>query len=313
MISYARYPSPALQTLLMPGEFLAPLVDLHGRKCGGTELDVHVRAEDEVQVYCGLSTILAVRRLRRPEGNVMATAHDTYAKQPCARSAGLFRRWGTRERGFDAAVDAYVEAVKVNPSFTVGEGAVQSRWSRVVDPWVPFDREAMLAYESAEDREELTAFPEVHAARAAIETEAGQNGRRKLEGGPRKVDQLALDSEGRLVLLELKEASANDDKVYYAPLQLLQYVWEWHHALECVRADLQTLIGARVAVGLTPASRARLSGDIRPAVGFGADRRTAEVKRRYNVVLEVANAHLPPGVGGIETWECPENGPERLG
>ena len=297
----------------MPGKFLALLVDLHGRKCGGTELDVHFRAEDEVQVYCGLSTILAVRRLRRPSGYLSVRAHETYTKQRRARSTRILRRWRIGAGGFSEAVDAYVAAVKVNPSFTVGEGAVQSRWSRVVEPWIPFDREAVLAYESAEARQEVTAFPEVQAARKAIETEAGQNGWRKLEGGPRKVDQLALDSEGRLVLLELKEASANDDKVYYAPLQLLQYVWQWHGALEVVRADLQRLIDARVAVGLMRASSARFTGGVRAAVGFGADRRTSEVRRRYNVALDVANAHLPPGVVDIETWKHSENGPERIG
>ena len=311
-IGYPRYPSPELQALLMPGEFLAPLMDLNGRKFRGMELDVHFRAKDEIQVYCGLSRILAVRRLRGPDGYVVAKAHTTYAKQPCAKSTGLLRRWRCGERGLSEATELYLNGVKVNPRFTEGEGAVQSRWSRVEEPWVPFDREAVLAYESREHREEVTAFPEVQSARVAIQAEAGRSGWKKPQGRPRKTDQLALDTDGRLVLLELKEASANDDKVYYAPLQLLEYVWEWHAGLEAVRADLQELIDARVAVGLTPASSARLIGGIRAAVGFGADWRTAEVKRRYSVVLDIANAHLPPGVAAIETWEHGEDGPRRL-
>ena len=311
-IGYPRYPSPELQALLMPGEFLAPLIDLNGRKFRGMELDVHLRAEDEIHVYWGLSRMLTVRRLRRPNGYVTVKAHDTYTEQPCARSIGLFRRWGRRERGLSEAIDGYLNGVKVNPRFTQGEGAVQSRWSRVEKPWIPFDREAVLAYESREHREAVKQFPEVQAAREVIEAQARQRGWKKPQGRPRKTDQLALDSDGRLVLLELKEASTNDDKVYYAPLQLLEYVWEWHAGLKAVRADLQKLIDARVAVGLTPPTSVRLMGCIRAAVGFGADLRTPEVKRRYEVVLDVANAHLPPGVAGIETWAFADNGPRRL-
>ena len=92
----------------------------------------------------------------------------------------------------------------------------------------------------------------------------------------------------------------------------MEYVWEWHAGLETVRGDLQELIDARVAVGLTPPGRAVLMGGIRAAVGFGADLRTPEVKRRYNIALDIANAHLPPGVAGIETWEHTDNGPCRL-
>ena len=311
-VSYPRSPSADLRALLMPGKFLAPLIDLHGRKFRGMELDVHLRAEDEIHVYWGLSRMLTVRRLRRPNGYVTVKAHDTYAKQPCARSTGLFRRWESCERGLSQAIEAYLNGVKVNPRFTEGEGAVQSRWSRLKEPWVPFDREAVLAYESREHREAVKQFPEVQAAREVIQAQARQRGWKKPQGGPRKTDQLALDSDGRLVLLELKEASTNDDKVYYAPLQLLEYVWEWHAGLEAVRGDLQELIDARVAVGLTPPGRAVLMGGIRAAVGFGADLRTPEVKRRYDIALDIANAHLPPGVAGIETWEHTDNGPRRL-
>ena len=72
--------------------------------------------------------------------------------------------------------------------------------------------------------------------------------------GARKVDQLAIDPEGRLVLIELKDAEANDDRLYYVPVQLLQYLWEWHGALEIVQTDLRELIEARATFGLMAAS-----------------------------------------------------------
>ena len=65
-ISCLRAPSDGLRKLLMPGGFLEPLMALNGRKFNGAELDVHFRINDEVQVYCGLTVILAVKRLQRP-------------------------------------------------------------------------------------------------------------------------------------------------------------------------------------------------------------------------------------------------------
>ena len=138
----------------------------------------------------------------------------------------------------------YLNGVKVNPRFTEGDGVVQSRWFRVEEHWVPFDREAVLAYESTDYREEVTAIPEVQRARVAIEAESLPSGWKKPEGVPRKIDRLAVDSCGRLALLEVKESSADAESVYYAPLQLLDYVWDWHDALEVIWADLQRLIDA---------------------------------------------------------------------
>ena len=118
----------------------------------------------------------------------------------------------------------------------------------------------------------------------------------------REIDQLAVDADGRLVLLELKDASAGSASAYYTPFQLLQYVWEWHDALECVRGRLQDLVDARVTLGLTPGTVSRLTGGIRAAVCFGEDLRIREVRRRYELVLDAANRHLPPCVPRMETW-----------
>ena len=110
-----------------------------------------------------------------------------------------------------------------------------------------------------------------------------------------------MDPEGRLVVLELKNAGAGSASVFYSPYQLLHYVWEWHSALETVRPQLQAVINARVDLGLTPSWVPRLTGGIRAAMGFGADRRSPEVKRRYGEVLRIVKQHLPPEVSPIET------------
>ena len=112
----------------------------------------------------------------------------------------------------------------------------------------------VLNYESTEHREKSKIFPAVKAAFKSIQAVAGDNRWKGLKLGARKVDQLAIDPEGRLVLIELKDAEANDDRLYYVPFRLLQYLWEWHGALEVVQTDLRELIEARATFGLMAAS-----------------------------------------------------------
>jgi len=115
-----------------------------------------------------------------------------------------------------------------------------------------------------------------------------------------EADQLAVDADGTLVIIELKDGSKSS--VYYAPFQLLQYVWEWHEAFAAVRHRLQGLLDARVELGLTPSAVPRIGHCIRALVGFGEDRPSREVSRRYATVRDVVNTHLPPGVRKVETW-----------
>ncbi len=297
---YERTPSPELRALLAPGGFLAPLIDLRDRKIASLFLDVHLRANDEVHVYCGLARLMNVRRNR--SGTVRVSAHRTFSRQGCAKE--LLRTWKVSEsEGFRKALDTYLRGVKVDPRHTAGEGEVQSMWASVTEPWIPFDREAVLGGQGREHER-------VEAARIALEdlaaSQGKSSGRRDSWSAPpakgREVDQVAVDPEGRLVLLELKDAKAGNAPVYYAPFQLLQYGWDWHEALECVRSRLQDLIDARVELGLTPGTIPRLTGGIRAAVCFANDNRTEEVRRRYEMVVEEVNKHLPPCVPRIETW-----------
>ena len=221
--------------------------------------------------------------------------------------AGLDEPRGALVRAVSAVMSVDLPAIGHLPRmpcrFPLTEGEVQSMWARVAEPWVPFDREAVLGGQGREHER-------VRAARTALEDIAASQGKspehRASWSGPpsrgREIDQLPVDSDGRLVLLEIKDASAGNASVYYTPFQLLQYVWDWHEALECARGRLQDLLDARVELGLTPAPVSRLTGGIRAAVCFGIDTRTEELRRRYERVLEVANRHLPPCVPRIATW-----------
>lgn len=109
-------------------------------------------------------------------------------------------------------------------------------WSRVIKPWVPFDREAVIRYQSRADAGLARQFHPVNEARDAVGATANAGKWAKIPESGGEVDQLAVDTDGKLVIVELKDTSKSG--VYYAPLQLLQYVWEWHNAFPNVQESL---------------------------------------------------------------------------
>lgn len=296
-VSYDRTPSEKLRRLFDTGGFLAPL--LTERKVCGLPLDVFFRVKDEVHIYCGTTRLVQVKRYKN--GTVKVSAYETYGEQSCA--IDFFRKWSTNEHiEFKESLDRYLFSVEVNSSFINHEGFVQSLWSRVTECWTTFDKEAVLSYPSGKGSNIVRECDQFESARVELETIARTASSRWVlpPSRGRKIDQLAVDPNGRLVLIELKDASAK--KVFYAPLQLLGYVWEWYNAIESVLNQLQTLLDARVELGLISSTVPKLTGDIRAVVCFGPDTRSDEAKRRYSKVLEVVNGYLPPGFPPIDTW-----------
>ena len=314
---YDRVPSGVLKELLAPGGFLAPLLAKRARD--GIELEPHLRPGDQAHLYCGLTCLVKCGPSRG--GSVCIKSPRTYAEQDCAgqlirperptlvdRDAYLRDLWSLDEPGFARALDAFLGGVEVDPR-QKKEGLIQARWARTGGPWIVFDKEAALSYPSIEERRRLMSeafHPYVEEARnrlhALARTRQSLPNRRQrwqIPPAPKarlKLDALAVDPEGNLVLLEIKDASSSSAEVYYSPFQLLQNVWEWHQALSSVRKSVQDLLDARVKLGLTPGGVARITGGLRAAVGFGDDERRDEMRRRYSEVLGIVNSLLPPGV-----------------
>lgn len=298
-ISYGRAPSEQLKGLLSTGGLLAPLLDLTERQVCGLPLDVFFRVNDEIHIYCGLTRLIEVRRYSN--GTVKVSASETYGEQSCAD--GFFRQWYVDEHiEFQKSLDRYLSRVKVSRRHTKGEGLIQATWSRETECWVAFDREAVLSYSSQRESKEARECSQVESARAALEAIARSASPRWAlpPSSGREVDQLAVDSNGSLLVIELKDASTNS--VFYIPFQLLSYIWEWHNAIRSVLSQLQALLDSRVELGIITSSVPALTGDLRAAICFGPDIRSDEVRRRYNKVLEVVNDYLPPGVPPIDTW-----------
>ncbi len=316
---YDRAPSPEFRELLRSDGFLAPL--RKKRKVAGVELDLHLRRGDEVDLCCGLTCL--VKSGWDGGDSVRIESSRTYAGQTCAndlfrpgRTRAINREkylcdvWDLGAVGFAQALDRFLADVQVAARQT-REGAVQARWSQTREPWIAFDKEVALEYSSLPERRRHLAgvFREaVDDARGELTALAQRDGW-AMPPGPKnslKLDQLAVDTAGNLVLLEVKDASRGSSNVYYAPFQLLQNAWEWRFAVNSVRRSLQELLDARVELGLTPAHAPPITGGIRAAVGLGEDGRSDKARRRYGQVLEIANAHLPPGIAAVETWVLAE-------
>ena len=330
---YDRTPSEHLRELLAPGGFLAPLLAKRTRE--GVELELHLRPGDEVQLYCGLTCL--VKCAPTGDHKIWVKSHRTHAEQRCAnqlirperatpvdRDAYLRDVWRLDELGFARALDGFLNGVEVDERQRK-EGAIQAAWARIREPWIVFDKEAALSYPSEKERARQLADafrPAVDEARVrlhalALSKRSLPNRRQHWEMPPRakvrlKLDALAVDPDGNLVLLEIKDASASRGKVYYSPLQLLQNVWEWHRALRSVREPVQDLLDARVELGLTPGDVAPITGGLRAAIGFGEDERSDEVRRRYSEVLGIVSSLLPPSVSTIETWALANGEPGRI-
>ena len=312
---YLRSPSDKLEPLLREGGFLSPIIFISGKIIGksGLPLDVHLRPNDEVHVYCGHARILTAKLSR---GNtVKIDAHTTYQKD----HEEFFRNWNTDETDFATSLEHYLANVNIPSRLVEKEGKLQADWSRVIEPWVPFDREAVVSYAHIERESRSITFSAVESAKSILKDIALRPGR---DGKPwakpkgrqgNELDQLAVDEEGNLVLIEIKDAGAGSAQVFYAPLQLLQYIHEWRRAFGwlSVSRALQELIDTRVALGLMP-EVPPLTGGIRAAVCFGKDTRSKEVKRRYYEALGVINAHLPAHVLPVETWSCVKGKPQSL-
>ncbi len=317
---FDRAPSAELQKLFYPRSNLSLFLEIvSNTKIADLSLDVHFRRLDCIHVYCGLTRVIIIKRLKR-NNQIKLTADKFYQNQHCGQR--FLKNWRENDEDFLEELELYLNQVSVRSQHISKEGTVQLEWSRITNPWTPFDREVRLEYQSTVQRKELRLFDGVESA--FKELMRNYDLYRQSSTGLRwampkktalKLDQIAISPDGRLTLVELKHTKGSEPEIYYSPFQLLQYIWEWHIGLNNSRSlikQVQDLLDARVELGLTSRPSLPLNDDLRAAVCFGIDDRSDEVKRGYQVVLDIVNRHLPPSVSPIETWEYGDVGPRRI-
>lgn len=296
---YHRAPSELFFKTLLPNGPLHFL--LQPWNVQGLPLDLQFRENDTIQLYCGLTSLLSLS-LRGPL--LTPQASNTYRQQPCA--IPFFKSWNLGDPQMEPVLQHYLQHVQVEARWIRSEGKVQSDWSRIQTPWLPIDREAVIGYENQQQQQSARTSPELLLAFQAVEA----FGWAKPGVVGAELDQLAIDEEGRLVLLELKDAAAS--KVYLAPLQLLAYVIEWSKGREMVREGVNRLVQKKRQLGLCGAQTKEWSGALRPVVAFGEDLRSQEARRRTEIIQKLVDSFLPEGSVPLEIW-CLQGGvPRRI-
>ena len=120
--------------------------DLNRRRVAGADLDVHLRVRDGVQVYCGLTRLLDIPRTG--DGRVAVSAHNTYRLRACAKD--IFQRWRTDEpEEFNRSPRCLPGKRFRKPAVCRRGGGGPMPVDQGTEPWVPFDREAVISYPSS--------------------------------------------------------------------------------------------------------------------------------------------------------------------
>lgn len=335
---YNRAPSSQLATQLARNEpFRTVLEEL---TVNGDALDVQFRVNDEVKLYAGGTCPLIVRFFK-DEGLVEFDAdgrayRGPYEKDHLSRDGFFGKRWDPREPSLHSAIRKYIAHEVVTGTCRPHqdkEGRIQTRWAGLRDgkPWAPLDREAVIGYRNMAERngawekakticqDAWRTLPSEHGPWAAspLSRAATVKGAVQALKQSRELDQIAVDEQGNLVLIELKDASAKGaSSTYAAPLQLLQYVHEWHLAAQDAefRRQLQALVDAKRQLGFLqglPAGIPTFENGIclRPVVAFGDyfSAREHERQRKFEAALRHVNGgsgtrFLPEGVMPVEAW-----------
>jgi hypothetical protein len=336
MLRYKRAPSKKFKEALKDEKRLRFLLSgLTGGDKG--PLDVQFRENDRLMFYSGGTCLLGARYLG---ARVRFSASDTYclldpSTEEKTKKELFAQEWSVDDDKLPAAISTYLSKVSVQRQWKEMEGDVQMRWADLKRslPWTPLDREAVLGYHKGKDRTNQQDIEDVRNAWQELHRRQGgrwpqiplskakvPDGCERLMKRPRELDQLAVDKEGRLVLIELKYASPSSSvkkgsasSVYCAPLQLLQYVHEWHRGFASgdLLNQLQELVDSKVELGLLPPTVPKLTGALRPVVAFGDALPAGGAKAKFETVLEVANGFLPSGVPRIEVWNLETGGEPR--
>ena len=322
MIRYNRIPSSFLLKLLGEGalNFLTEVLICKNR----VKLDVQFREKDTISIYCG-STEIADIRVR--SNYIDISAAHAYSKQSCAK--GVIKRWKTGEYSAQSLKDAilkYFDRVEVNSRYWSKEGYTQVKWEQRCGrnwnpemPFMVFDREVVLGYNSDVQKKELQEkfISSVDLARKSIENIPDKKWAKCKNRNSNELDLIALGNDGKsIVLIEVKHHSAISGEIYYSPLQILYYVLEWENALKSQDAGdlirgINNLVKAKKRLRLLPIDAPELKDgikpDLKPIIAVDEAGWSKEVNYRLREVIKTTNSVTHNALGKLQIWEYPKD------
>lgn len=250
-------------------------------------------------LYVGLTKVLDVHErggIFRLVGKAAESAWDPVWEN--GHSADWFRN--------QPGVVAYVRGAlgQVAERFT-NEGAVQAMLcTRASQLFSVIDREAVVGFENTAARTATYRAEQAPLLGACKTDPAPPWFKPKPFGG--ELDLLAVDDDGRILVIEIKPASATGG-IGWAPLQATFYTrlfraWAGEAGDRCGQI-LQSMLHQRVALGLTrdPLRSMRTPVEFVPVVAIGGQPRSSKALPRLQ---RVQSALIDAGVGeaGLEVW-----------
>ncbi len=305
----ALLPGGCLEGLAIRRESQPALLDLQLRRAG---------RRSWVSLYAGLSSVVDIDEV---DDMFRVRSHPTY------RRIGNFDPVWSKYRSAEAvaadwaAVDSYLEAVlndeSVLPRFTRREGRVHAAMSSgIASAYRLVQREAVIAHRSASVRSELLdgLQTQIHdAMRSGGRVDAWWPGVRDRGVMPRlgnEVDVLAIDHDGRLLVVEVKPYDEIKG-IAWSPAQVLVYAELFGYLVEDDAAidALDGMLTQRVAIGLdAPGPLFARPLRVTPVVAIGAEPSSPRALERLQLVAQALPDAAWSKLAPLEVWILDEHG-----
>jgi hypothetical protein len=254
-------------------------------------------------LYCGLTKVIDVVESGGAIRLVGTTAHPKWDAQWAAfRPAAA---WYTDVPALEDYVDSAIRGVAAR--FT-NEGAVQAMLcTRAGSLYSVVDREAVIGFSNTAER--VNTYGRLREPLHAAFSGASEDKWLVPKPFGGELDLLAIDPEGRLLVVEIKPGSSTSG-ITWAPLQAIFYAELFRAwSTECGRASvdvLESMLKQRIALELTrdPSRRLHHPIEIVPVVAIGGSPSAKAIERMWTVRSRLSTA----GVGweNLEVWMVEE-------
>lgn len=324
---YDRVPSDALLSVLRQG---APRALLERRHRHPKLLDIELRHDPKqgtswVTLYAGLSSMVD---LRERNGQFWLTSAGLYQRLANFDPTWRVRRPAAALDDIWPDVEAYLDRLQpqVPRRYTDREGKVQTTMTSggSAEYW-PVDREAQPHFPSAPLQKthlDSLAAPLLAALTATGRTDPwwpGVRDRGKFSATGPGLDLLAVDARGRLLAVEIKDAT-NLKGIVFGPIQVRVYAelisrWIAQDPAGAV-SKLNHMLAIRRELGLVRDDAPKVTEEMRvvPVLAVGAGRRSPQLETRLRTTAAVigqvsAHERIEP----LETWLLDDDGiPSQL-
>lgn len=321
--SFDRRVPRELADALAPGGPMHELVNLAHSSFGSANgLDLRLRArpghtDARATLYLGLTQVLHVHRLGPDRFKLKGQTGKGFAEQ---LDPALFDRSWAQPQPLDRlarawpAVMTYVRAAveAAPPKYLSSEGLVQASLGRGAESFATIDREVVINFPSQLIKDAALAeeVAGIRAAREQLATTHRWAEKDKAFGD--ELDMLAVDREGRLLVIEVKYGG-DTAGVGWTPAQVARYLrlcQLWVDATPWAPSILNGMLRQATEIGLA-ADRGYTVADpltLVPVIAVGQPVKNPPVANERMRIVHDALAEHGVGLAGLQIWSVGVDG-----